>query len=402
MINENKIKILFISTSYPRFKGDMAGKFFIPLVEKLNETYCVDVLAPDDICVDFDNKTFKPFQYFPVKSWQKLTYSDGIPENISQKPLTIFLFPFLLITMIFKIFAMASNYDVIITNWLLPSGLAGAIVSKLTKKPHILIEHSAGVHYLLKLPFKKQLFNFIFKYTDKLIFVSPYLQEKLSDLISDKNKVDIIPMGINLDLFKPAEDINEIKRKYNISLNNKLVLYMGRLVQIKGLELLIKALSGIENTTLLIAGDGTNIENYKNLARVNNVNAIFLGPIDDEDKINILNISDIVVVPSIELKNSRTEGTPVVIIEAMAAGKVILASNVGGIPYIIENNKNGLLFNSTNFNEIREGLKHIFHNEDLYCKLANEAKISAQKYDINSVSKKYIEIIDKVKQHEQL
>ena len=157
----HKKRILFITTSYPRYEGDISGSFFIPLLNEIKKEYDITVIAPDDSKIEFYESDVLRFKYFFINKWQKLTYNEGILENLTLNPLLIFQVPFLFITIFFKILTSSKDYDLIITNWLLPSGLAGAIVSRITNKPHLVIEHSAGIHTLLNMPFKKFLFKFI-------------------------------------------------------------------------------------------------------------------------------------------------------------------------------------------------------------------------------------------------
>ena len=203
-------------------------------------------------------------------------------------------------------------------------------------------------------------------------------------------------MGIDCSLYNTNTNIELLKQHYNIPDNINTILFMGRLTKIKGLHLVIKALKNTENTLLLVAGNGNDLEYYKNLAEKYNINAKFLGFISGSNKHDLLNMVDLFVLPSCKLDNKRSEGTPVVLLEAMASGKIIIASNTGGISNIIKHNSNGLLFESENINNLSQLIKEVFQNKHFYCKLANKARISAQKYNINAIGERYLNIIKQV------
>lgn len=400
MITEKK-RLLFVTTSYPRFEGDIAGSFLLPLVDKLRNDYNICVMFPSKSTDKHNNLNHLPFTYFFNPRWQLLTANHGIPEMLTSKPWLALQLPFLLVGMILNIIKHSKIADVVITNWLLPGGLAGAIASMLTKKPHIVICHSAGVHFLMALPFKKVLFNFILKHTSKMILVTPFLLEKLSPLIAkDCDKIEVIPLGVDLETFNLPVDTTAVRQKYGIPVNSKVVLFIGRITSIKGPDILIKALSGFPEITLVVVGRGENIDYYKKLAAENGVNAIFPPEVTGEQKIKLLKMADVVVVPSRKMNNNRTEGAPVVIIEAMAAGKIIVAARTGGIPLMIDDDVSGKLFEPENINALRQLLQQIFQDQHFYYKLATEAKKLATKYDINKVAESYSHIIRRLNQNE--
>lgn len=397
MNQEKKLNILFVTTSYPRFSGDLAGCFFLPLVNKLRQNFKVTVLAPSDIKVKEFDEDIVRFRYFFFSAWQKLAYYDGIPENLSKSAYLLIQLPFLFFSLLYNIFVLGKKYDLIITNWLLPGGFAGAIYSALSGKPHFIIEHSAGVHFLLRFPFKQILLNYILRHTDKLILVTPFLLEKLSLLLETKlTDIEIIPMGVDFDLFNVNLSVDELKIKYFIPQQHSVLVFMGRLVEIKGLDVLMRAIEGIDNLTLIVAGHGERLQFYTEMAQKLNLNVKFLGAVKGDNKLEILKLADIVVVPSLKLPDSRTEGAPVIIMEAMATEKIIIASRTGGISYMIQDKVNGLLFDSSDIDTLHDLIIEVLEKKDFYYNLAIQAKKSSQDYDINIIVDQYKTLIDEI------
>jgi glycosyltransferase involved in cell wall biosynthesis len=110
------------------------------------------------------------------------------------------------------------------------------------------------------------------------------------------------------------------------------LLFLGRLVPVKGVDVLLRAVAAMDNAPgLIIAGDGPEKESLRRLADNLGVRADFVGEVRGEDKDRLLSEAGAVVLPSTVLSDGRTEGAPVVALEAMAAGVPVVASTVGGL-----------------------------------------------------------------------
>lgn len=169
-------------------------------------------------------------------------------------------------------------------------------------------------------------------------------------------KLTIIYNGIEIDNFKQLNESTKlkIKRTLNIPLDHYVFITIGRLHRQKNHKLLLKAFAKIleinKKCSLIVVGDGPLKLDLINLAtelKINN-NVVFTGPRDDIP--NLLAISDVFVLAS------SWEGLPNVILEAMAAEKPIIATSVGGVPEVVENNKNGFLIKPDDKNELTNTL----------------------------------------------
>ncbi len=179
--------------------------------------------------------------------------------------------------------------------------------------------------------------------TDKTIMVADKTMRDIDYLPFMKNKLVKIYNGIDtgLDYFDQEKARNEILlRDKNIHLENKTVLLsIGELHKNKGYDLFIPALKKLEKDFVyLIIGEGEERNNLHNLIESNGLqNKVFLvGRI--ENAYRYIKAGDIFVLPS------RTEAFPYVLLESGLAGACVLASNVGGIPEVVEDDYNGILF----------------------------------------------------------
>ena len=181
----------------------------------------------------------------------------------------------------------------------------------------------------------------------------------------DSSKIVVNHLGVNVDQFKPKWQLDNpellelMKRKLGVS-RNKILLYVGRLVEIKGVHHILEAMPEIikadPSIKLIIAGSPFGQRAYsdhlKNLAESFKDHVFFTSFIPNDKIHEMFQISDLLLVPS-----AQNEAFGLVNLEAMSTGTPVIASNSGGIPEIIEHGKTGYLIDSSN---IREDLtKHI-------------------------------------------
>lgn len=182
------------------------------------------------------------------------------------------------------------------------------------------------------------LYRLTTRFTNRIIAVSQAIMQKMINVFHiPAAKIEIIYNGINLD-----EILNNSRPPPDLSmLSHPIIGTVGRLHKLKGHETLIKSMTVVRKhfpqANLIIVGDGeekTKLEKLTKKLKLEEY-AYFLGIRNDLPR--LLNLMDIFVFPSIE------EGLGIALIEACAAGKPCIASNVGGIPEIIEDGKNGFL-----------------------------------------------------------
>src|SRR3989344_1772700 len=158
-------KVLVLTSSFPRFEGDFSGNFIYDLVKELSRRAEIKVLAPGDN-VKWKNKVgevkVERFNYFFMKL-QRLAYGNGMPYNIKHSFLAKLQIPFFMLSYFFNSLSMSKEYEVINSHWLLPSGLIGALIKRIKGKKHVTTVHSADLHILKRLPFKKMIMKFILR-----------------------------------------------------------------------------------------------------------------------------------------------------------------------------------------------------------------------------------------------
>lgn len=264
-------------------------------------------------------------------------------------------------------------------------------------KPVFLTTHAPFVSHELRSSFGNFIANFYDKFIgkrklnnfDKIIVITKWEIPYLSKIGIDNNKIVYIPNGIPTEFFK-------LKRK-----KGKGILFFGRIAPIKNLESLVKALSCVvkeyPNTQLKIVGPSEELYKKRLLELVKSLNLekniTFLPAIYDlREKIKLIDESEIFVLPS------KREAMPQSLIEAMARGKIVIASKNDGTNEII-NNTNGFLFPTSDSDKLAEIIKFCLNkkNEKELDKLRKNAIYKSEDFNWEKVFKTFEKLINNYK-----
>jgi glycosyltransferase involved in cell wall biosynthesis len=236
----------------------------------------------------------------------------------------------------------AIDFDLVHAHFL-ENGFVGAVCKSLRGTPLIVTAHGGDVY---NLPFRDSwyynLARYVLSEADKVITVSHFLAEKLSALSVSSKKLHVIPNGYDENLFKPLPS-NAMRKKLGLPLNKRILLSVGNLVDVKGHRYLIDAMSMVlkkrSDILLVIVGDGslkTSLE--KKIREFGIENRVLLTGRKRHAEVSLwMNACDVFVLPSLN------ESFGVVIIEALACGKPVVATCVGGVSEIIANEDVGIL-----------------------------------------------------------
>lgn len=212
-----------------------------------------------------------------------------------------------------------------------------------------------------------------------------------------ESKITIVPNGIDIEEFQapvnPKEKMEIRKMMLGNELNRKIILCAAELHERKGQQYLIEAVKRLAakfpDIKLVFAGEGGRRKYYEKLARPIGRSAAFLGR--RRDIASIMAAADIFVLPSVR------EAFGLVLLEAASVGLPTIATNVGGIPEIIEHGKTGLLVPAGNPEEIAKAISVYLENPAFAAELAKRAKEKVEKeFHARSMAMRTAEVYDKV------
>lgn len=275
------------------------------------------------------------------------------------------------------------HHTLLLIHVYLPAKLAGI-------KRIVLTEHS---NHLTKNESRlKKLSRFFSKRADVVTTIHDGLRTFfINDLGVPAEKVVTIPNGIDISKFSPTTVAGKSTKVTGINSSKFVISCIGRLVPEKDHENLFEAIkkvidSGISDFEVLIVGDGPRFDELHRCIDKLNISAYVKMLGARNDIIDILRGSDVAVL------SSKTEGLPMVLLEAMGAGVPCIATAVGGIPQLLSNGV-GVVVPPQNSEVLADAIKSAFRNRAELKELGNRARQrTVENYDIDRVVDRYLAI----------
>lgn len=225
------------------------------------------------------------------------------------------------------------DYDAILAAWAYPDAYGTALAAGLLKKKFYVKVQGSDINLAHKYWGRVPMIRWALKQAEKVIAVSRPLKEKLVAMGIPQGRVVVIPNGVNKERFF-ARDRKECRTRLGLALDKRYVLFVGNLAEVKGCKYLIQAFAklNVSGASLLIVGDGPLRRELEGLAVELGIadRVLFKGRQPYEDVPLWLNAANVLCLPSLN------EGCPNVVLEAMACGTKVVASNVGAVPDIID------------------------------------------------------------------
>ena len=283
------------------------------------------------------------------------------------------------------------------------SSMAGAVgrIANLFNFKVKLIYNAHGWYFNAKISEKKKKFYALIEKilalrTTKIINISKAEYESaLQHKIAPKKKMCIIENAIDFSKFENSDCYRENTRKgYGILESDIVIGVTGRISEQKDPLTILRAFEILcktrKNLKLMYVGSGDLEESVKKYAKEMKIDdkIIITGWVNNVEK--YIPAFDIAVLPS------RWEGFGLAIIEYMACNKPIIASNIGGIADIITNNKNGLLFEVGNYEELSQKIKLLIDSSEISKNIVEENKEYSKNYNINALIEKHEELFNKI------
>ncbi|MEA2036312.1 MAG: glycosyltransferase family 4 protein [Nanoarchaeota archaeon] len=397
------MKVCILTTSFPAYKGHFYCQFIFKLTEALSKNKIdVDVVSPfykesTKKEEKIDKVKVHRFQYLWPVSSQKLVGGGGIPHNLKRGWLAkLELIPFLFF-FILKSLRCARKADIIHAQWIL-SGLIGVFIKKIYKKPLILSTRGVAVQMASKNKLMKPILRFVLRNCD---YITPNNLHHISEIAKlgiSTNKISTIPNGIDLKLYKPRDKL-KLRKELGINKNTKIILFIGWLIERKGVDYLIKALPKIveknKNAILYLIGTGSLKKSIEETAKKLKIdkNLKILQHMPPEKTALWIAAADLFVLPSL------SEGRPNVIYEAMLSETPVVATNIGGTNELIEDGKTGILVVPKDSGAISKKVTKLLQDKKMSANIAKKARSHLLSLDISwdASAKRFIDIYQKVK-----
>jgi glycosyltransferase involved in cell wall biosynthesis len=334
-------RVLFVTSSFPRWHGDSTTPFILHLAEDLVSLgWHVTLLAPHAEGARRHEHVgaieVHRFRYFwPVRA-QSICYGGGALANLRRSPLDALKLPALVAAEWWATMRLFRSVDLVHSHWILPQGAAVAMTPA---RHHVATVHGSDVFGLQAKPFAI-IKGWALRRASAVTANSTATKAKVSALTRSRVNAELIPMGVDIRQPDP-EAVRRIRARFGGS--GPLVVFLGRIVEEKGVLDLVRAFALIRvrfpMARLTMVGGGIDSDTVSQLAVNLGLDQVVDQPgwTDPSEVVNWFTAADVVAVPS------WFEAQGLSVMEAQAAGAAVVATSVGGIPDAIEDGGTGIL-----------------------------------------------------------
>ena len=226
------------------------------------------------------------------------------------------------------------RHDLILASWLYPDACAALWLARQLGVPCVVKAHGTDVNDLAARPYVAPIVRALLPRADAAVAPSRPLVDALVKLGAPAAHTHVLPNGVNPHIFHPASR-SEARVRLGVSATDRVVLFVGRLDAKKGIRELIRAHRGLPATRLVLIGDGPERAHVHAAVATSKGRVLAPGALTLPEVSAWMAAADVIALPS------YAEGTPNVVLEALACGRPVVATRVGGIPDVVVDGRSG-------------------------------------------------------------
>ena len=401
MSEASKPGLLVLASTYPRWAADPEPGFVHELSKRFVERFRVIVLCPHAAGAatheTLDGVEVIRYRYAPA-SWETLVNDGGVVANLRLSKWKLLLVPGFVLAQTWRAWRLLhkEKVDVIHAHWLIPQGLIAALLQFLPGRsvPFVVTSHGADL-YALRGRFMNALKRFVLRRARAATVVSAAMLDALRTIGADVSKATVQPMGVDLRgrfCLNPA--VQRTKHE---------ILFVGRLVEKKGLRHLLDALPDvllrIPDTRLVIAGFGPEDAALKAQAgKLGLKSAVqFLGAVPQAELPALYQRAALFVAPFVQASSGDQEGLGLVLVEAIGCGCPILAGDVPALAEVLGEGFNDMVVDPLDTHALADRIVALLSEPSLTSARALLLQKSVGlRFDWNEVANRYIRLIRSV------
>jgi teichuronic acid biosynthesis glycosyltransferase TuaC len=354
------MRVLVITKIFPNAREPHACPFNLRQFAALAELCEVEVLAtipwfpgaehfarwsragrlsdvPDSECIDGLNVSHPRFAYVP-------------------KIGVAFSGPLYAASLAPRVLAHRGRVDIVLGSWAYPDGYAAIALAPRLGVPVVVKVHGSDINVLARRAVVRRHLRQAMPKADRVVTVSKPLAERVATLGVRADRIDVVPNGVDRSIFFPTER-GVARAELGLEPGRKLVLFVGRVEREKGAIDLVRAMASVP-ASLAMIGDGGAMASCRELARQLGVSLRSPGARPHAEVARWIAAADVVTLPS------WNEGTPNSVLEALACGRRVVATNVGGIPDVLSASDSGELVPPHEPERLAAGLRRALASSD--------------------------------------
>jgi glycosyltransferase involved in cell wall biosynthesis len=371
------VRLLYVVTAFPRTADDVITPWLIETIQHLGRSgFEVEVLAPSYRGLPshvVHGIRVHRFRY-AIAAWETLSHDQTVPDRIRERPPHLALVPSYVACGAAAAARLVRRrrFELVHAFWPIPHAVLGLAAKRAGTIPLVSTFFGVELTWLrTKFPVLRPVLRHIVRKSDAVTAISSYTAALLRELVPTA-RPELVPFGGTVDVGSRALPCSTNNRAFTL-------LFVGRLVERKGVHVLLDAvrrLAADREVLLDIVGDGPLREvlarQAEELALGGTVR--FHGLVSETALAEHYAACDAFVLPAVVDSKGDTEGLGVVLIEALAHGKPVIASGVGGIPDIVRNGETGMLVPPGDPGALAQAVSAYMDNPALARRLADQGR----------------------------
>jgi glycosyltransferase involved in cell wall biosynthesis len=245
------------------------------------------------------------------------------------------------------------DFDVIDAHYFFPDGVAAARLARRFGKPFVVTARGSDINLIAQLPAPRRMILDAARSAGRIIAVSGALKRAMVDLGIEAERIVVLRNGVDLSLFRPVP-MADARRQLGLG-PGRVVASVGNLLPEKGHDLVIRAVAGMDNVGVVIVGEGPERRRLEALAKELEIgNRVHFRDVIPQDRLAILySAADVLAL------GSMREGWPNVLLEAMACGTPVVATNVGGVREIVTTDEVGRVVAQRDYESLARAIEQL-------------------------------------------
>lgn len=373
-----------LTSSYPKFPGDVTAPFIESIAHAVsNRGHTVDLVLPYHPALrrpPHEPVRFFPYRYAPRDDWSVWGYAQSLEADVRVRRGVYLLVPLVALALRASVGRrlLARRYDVVHAHWLVPNAALVADLVASAGVPLVVSLHGSDVFLAERLRPARALARAALRRAGAVTACSADLQRRALALGARPERTRVVPYGVDVDAFAPRAGTSDVRRALGVEDEEFFVLALGRLVEKKGFAYLVDAAAQVARVRVVIAGDGDLRSALEARARGQGAAVTLAGNLDRDQLARALSAADAVVVPSIVDRAGNVDGLPNALLEALAAGRPVVATRVAGIPDVVQDDVNGLLVPERDAGALAAALARLVREPETRARLGAAARHTAE------------------------
>ncbi len=378
------MRILSVTSSYPKFPGDTTAPFIEAITRGLvARGHTVDLVLPEHPQLRRPAEPgvrFFPYHYAPGPRWALWGYAQSLESDVRVRKTMYGLVPLVAVGLrrCISELVLTRRYDVALVHWVVPNAILVADALEAQRLPRVVSLHGSDV-------FVAERSALVGLWTSRVLRRSEFVTGCSGDLLARARRLGavasrsrVLAYGVDVRAFAPAAADPALRASLGVREDAVLVLAVGRLVEKKGFRYLVEAAAQTPRVHVLIAGEGDLRSELERLVRERRAPVTLLGNVARARLASLVASVDVVAVPSVVDSAGNVDGLPNTLLEALAAGRAVVAARVAGIPDVVEHEGNGVLVPPGDAGALGSALDRLARDESLRRRLGSRARAEAE------------------------